>query len=63
MAIIDEEEPIARGKPAKPKDLSLMSIDELTEYISALEAEIVRVRQDIAGKQQQRSGAEALFKR
>lgn len=57
----DELEP--RNKPAKLRDLSPMSIDELEAYIGDLEAEIVRARDDIAAKRQQRGGAEALFKR
>ena len=32
-------------------------------YTTELEAEIVRVRNDIAAKRKQRGGAEALFKR
>ena len=40
-----------------------MGIAELEEYIAGLEGEIARVRAEIASKQRQRSGAEALFKR
>ena len=63
MATIDEEELVPRNQPKKPKDLTLMGIAELEEYIAALEAEAARARAEIAAKQKQRSGAEALFKR
>ena len=63
MAIFDEEDLVPRNQPKKPKDLSLMGIAELEEYIAALEAEIARARVEIAARQTQRSGAEALFKR
>jgi uncharacterized small protein (DUF1192 family) len=62
MAVIDEEELVPRNQPRKPKDLTLLGIAELQEYITALEAEIGRARAEIAAKQKQRSGAEALFK-
>jgi uncharacterized small protein (DUF1192 family) len=61
--MIDESELEPRTKPAAPKDLSLLGIAELEAYITALEAEIVRARAEIAVKQNRRDGAEALFKR
>ena len=60
---MDEEELEPRRKPAQPRDLTLMGIEELETYIAELEAEIVRVRSDITAKLGQRRGAEALFKR
>ena len=63
MAVIDEEDLIPRNQPKKPRDLTLLGIAELEEYIAALESEIARARAEIAAKQRQRSGAEALFKR
>ena len=63
MAVIDEEDLVPRNQPRKPKDLTLLGIAELQEYIAALKAEITRARAEIAAKQNQRSGAEALFKR
>jgi uncharacterized small protein (DUF1192 family) len=63
MAVIDEEDLIPRNQPRKPKDLTLLGIAELEEYITALEAEITRARAEISAKQRQRGGAEALFKR
>ncbi|MFZ3238295.1 MAG: DUF1192 domain-containing protein [Stellaceae bacterium] len=61
--MIDEFELEPRRKPAAPKDLSLMGIAELEDYIAVLEGEIARVRAEIAAKRGQRTGAEALFKR
>ena len=55
MAVIDEEDLVPRNQPKKPKDRTLLGIAELQEYIAA--------RAEIAAKQNQRSGAEALFKR
>ena len=52
-----------RHKPAKPKDLSLMGIEELKAYIAELETEIARVHLEITTKLGQRRGAEALFRR
>jgi uncharacterized small protein (DUF1192 family) len=63
MAVIEEEDLIPRNQPKKPKDLTLLGIAELEDYIAALESEIARVRAEIAAKQKQRSGAEALFRR
>ena len=63
MAVIDEEDLVPRNQPRKPKDLTLLGIAELEAYIAALDAEISRTRAEIAAKQKQRSGAEALFKR
>ena len=63
MPILDEEDLVPRNQPKPLKDLTLMGIAELEDYIAGLEAEIARARAEIAAKQQQRSGAEALFKR
>jgi uncharacterized small protein (DUF1192 family) len=63
MAVIDEEDLVPRNQPKKRKDLTLLGIAELEEYIAALEAEVARARAEISAKQKQRGGAEALFKR
>jgi uncharacterized small protein (DUF1192 family) len=57
----DDLEP--RSKKPKPKDLTVLGVAELDDYIAALEAEIARARAEIAARQKQKSGAEALFKR
>ena len=60
---MDEEDLLPARKPAPLKDLSLLGIAELEDYIAGLESEIARARAEITAKQTQRSGAEALFKR
>ncbi len=52
-----------RNKKPALKDLDVMSIKELHEYISGLKAEIVRAEGAIAIKGKVRLGAEAAFKR
>ncbi len=46
----------------KPKDLASWSIEELGDYITALQAEIERARQTIAAKERFKSGADDVFK-
>lgn len=43
-------------------DLSDLSIDELEARIAAMEEEIERCRQEIAGKKSTRASADAIFK-
>ena len=59
---MDESDLEPRRKPAQPKDLTLLGIEELETYVAELEAEIARVRVEIAAKLGQRRGAEALFR-
>jgi uncharacterized small protein (DUF1192 family) len=56
----DDLEP--EKKKAEQKNLEVMSIEALGEYIEDLEAEIARVRSAIALKNDARSGAESAFK-
>jgi uncharacterized small protein (DUF1192 family) len=44
------------------EDLSMFSVDELNMRIAVLEAEIARVRADIAAKQSSLADAESFFK-
>jgi len=60
---MDEEELLPGKKPAPPKDLSLLGIAELENYIAGLKAEIARAEAEIAEKRKHRGGAEALFRR
>ena len=46
----------------RPKDLEVLSIEALNDYVEELEAEIGRVRVAIKVKQAARSGAEQAFK-
>jgi uncharacterized small protein (DUF1192 family) len=59
---MDLEDFEPRKQKPKPKDLSSISIGDLEEYISMLETEIVRVREEIARKQSHKSAASAFFK-
>ena len=60
---MDEEDLAPQRQKPKLKDLSLLGVAELEEYIAGLDSEISRARAEIAARQKQRSGAEALFKR
>ena len=54
----DPEEP--RNVKPKPRDLEVMSVEALGEYIAEMEAEIARVREAIAGKSSARQDAESV---
>ena len=60
---MDEEDLAPQRQTPKLKDLTLMGIVELEDYIAGLDSEIARARAEIRVKEKQRSGAEALFKR
>jgi len=60
---VQDDDPIPGKGPAKRRDLDALSIGELEDYIAELEAEILRVREDIDRKQRHREGIEGLFKR
>lgn len=57
---IDDLEP--RKKPVEKKNLEVMSIEALNDYIAGLEAEIARARETIAHKEAARGAADAVFK-
>ncbi len=62
----DDDPPIRRPSqpaPFQPRDLSTLSIGELTAYIEQLRAEAARAEAEIKGRQSVRGAAEALFKR
>ncbi len=60
---MDEQdlEPLNRKPP--PKNLDVMSIKALGEYIEELETEIARVRSVIQQKQRAQSAADTFFKK
>ena len=60
---MDPEDLLPRTQPPQKKNLEIMGVSELEDYIADLEAEIARARAVIESKQSHRSGAEALFKR
>ncbi len=53
----------AKREEPQPKNLEEMSIEALKIYIAEMEAEIARVREAIAAKEDARSGAETFFKK
>ena len=62
MAFLEDD------KPKKPmvhdvgQDLSMLSIDELTDRVALLREEIVRIETEIAAKARSRSAADSFFK-
>lgn len=64
---IDDLEPRKRRGEAlamlAKEDLSLLGIEELQDRITALEAEIARIRDQLAKKQGSLSAAEAVFRK
>jgi uncharacterized small protein (DUF1192 family) len=59
---MDLEDLEPRKQKPPPKDLEVMSIEALHEYIGEMEEEIARVREAIAAKEKARLGAESVFK-
>ena len=60
MMDMDDLEP--GKKKVEKKNLDILSIEALGDYIAELEAEINRVRDAIAHKEQARDAADAFFK-
>ncbi|MEX2614822.1 MAG: DUF1192 domain-containing protein [Alphaproteobacteria bacterium] len=59
---MDERELEPQTARPKPRDLDVMSIAALHDYIAELEAEIARTRAAIEAKQSWRGTAESFFK-
>lgn len=51
-----------RKQKPKPKDLDVMGVEELEDYLAELNGEAERVKQKIAAKKAYLSGAQGLFK-
>lgn len=60
---MDDEDLPQSKKPAPLKDLTLLGIVELEDYIAGMRSEIARAEAEIAEKRKHRGGAEALFRR
>lgn len=56
----EDLEPLQRK--VKPRDLTVMSIEGLEEYIEILSNEIDRTKAAIKAKESARQGAESVFK-
>lgn len=56
---IEDLEP--RNKPTRPKDLEVLGVAELEDYLAKLEAEALRVKAKIESKKSYLAGAEKDF--
>ena len=59
--MINPDELEAVRTHANPRDLQILSLQDLEDYIAALEQEILRADAMIAKKQAHKSGIDALF--
>ena len=63
MAIFDDE-PRKKSRPHEiGQDLSLLSVDELSERIALMREEIARLEAERTAKSATKSAAESLFRR
>ena len=60
---MDTDDLETEKKKPEPKNLEIMSIQALGEYIGELEAEIARVRETITAKQSAQAQADQFFKK
>ena len=60
---MDAEDLEPRKEAPKVKNLEVMGVDELEEYLAELDAEMARVRDVIAAKKSHLGDAETLFQR
>ncbi|MBT5108696.1 MAG: DUF1192 domain-containing protein [Rhodospirillaceae bacterium] len=60
---MEEQDLEPRNRKPKPRDLDVMSIEALGEYIEDMEAEIARVREAISAKENWRDNADSFFKK
>jgi uncharacterized small protein (DUF1192 family) len=62
MAIEDDDRPKKKVSHEIGQDLSLLSVEELTERIALLTSEIERLREVLARKRATREAADSFFK-
>jgi uncharacterized small protein (DUF1192 family) len=60
---MDEQDLEPRTRKPDLKNLEVLSIEALEEYIGELEAEIERAREEIKRKNSARSDAESIFRK
>jgi len=60
---MDEQDLEPQNRKPDLKNLEVLSIEALEDYIGELEAEIERVREEIARKNAARSDAESIFRK
>ena len=58
---LDDLDP--KHKKPQPKNLDAMNIDDLTEYVAVLKAELARVEEKIKAKQSHAAAAASFFKK
>jgi uncharacterized small protein (DUF1192 family) len=63
MALFDEEPPKRKTELVVGEELATLSIDELSERIEVLKAEIARLEETIAAKRESLGVADSFFKR
>ena len=59
---MEEQDLEPRNRKPKPRDLEVMSIESLREYIEEMETEIQRVHAAISAKKNWRDNADSFFK-
>jgi uncharacterized small protein (DUF1192 family) len=62
MAIDDDDRPRKKVSHEIGQDLSLLSVEELTERVALLTSEIDRLREMLAKKRTSRDAANSVFK-
>lgn len=62
MGLFDEDQPKKKLAHEIGSDLSLLSVDELTQRIALLKEEIARLEAERERKSASRSAAESLFR-
>ncbi|MBL8585561.1 MAG: DUF1192 domain-containing protein [Bradyrhizobiaceae bacterium] len=62
-AVDDDERPKKKIAHEIGQDLALLSVDEITERIALLRAEIERLEEALRSKRASRSAADQFFKR
>ena len=62
MAVEDDDKPRKKVSHEIGQDLSLLSVEELTERIALLKSEIVRLEEAAARKRASRDAANSVFK-
>ena len=62
MAIEDDDRPRKKVSHEIGQDLSLLSVEELTERVALLKSEIVRLEEAATKKRASRDAANSIFK-
>ena len=60
---MDINDDLPKNMPKKKRDLDPMAVEELRDYISEMEDEIERVKNEITKKQSHRADVDSLFKK